>query len=79
MVAARLLGHGREGAAGATLQKPPAAIAYSEPEGDDGEASGVPRCRPGLEGVVSKRIDRRYLPGDRGVWVKCSALAAPSS
>ncbi|MBX9846633.1 MAG: non-homologous end-joining DNA ligase [Hyphomicrobium sp.] len=31
-------------------------------------------CRMGLEGVVSKRIDRPYAPGDRGLWVKSKCL-----
>ena len=31
-------------------------------------------CRLGLEGVISKRIDRAYAPGDRGLWVKSKCL-----
>ena len=31
-------------------------------------------CRLGLEGAVSKRIDRPYAPGDRGLWVKTKCL-----
>jgi bifunctional non-homologous end joining protein LigD len=27
-----------------------------------------------LEGVVSKRVDRAYAPGDRGLWVKSKCL-----
>jgi DNA ligase D-like protein (predicted ligase) len=31
-------------------------------------------CEMGVEGVVSKRADRAYAPGDRGVWVKSKCL-----
>lgn len=31
-------------------------------------------CRMALEGAVSKRIDRPYAPGDRGLWVKSKCL-----
>jgi len=31
-------------------------------------------CKLGLEGVVSKRADRPYTPGDRGIWVKSKCL-----
>ena len=56
------------------LQDPPAGIVYSEHEGGDGEAFRRAACQHGLEGVVSKRTDRPYLPGDRGAWVKSKCL-----
>jgi len=56
------------------LNKPPTGIMYSEHEGGDGEAFRRAACKHGLEGVVSKRTDRPYLPGDRGVWVKSKCL-----
>jgi ATP-dependent DNA ligase len=31
-------------------------------------------CQHGLEGIVSKRLDRPYLPGDRGAWIKTKCL-----
>jgi DNA ligase D-like protein (predicted ligase) len=31
-------------------------------------------CRLALEGAVSKRLDRPYAPGDRGLWVKSKCL-----
>ena len=31
-------------------------------------------CRLSLEGAVSKRLDRPYAPGDRGLWVKSKCL-----
>ena len=56
------------------LKRPPIGIAFSEHEGGDGEAFRRAACSHGLEGIVSKRTDRRYLPGDRGVWVKNKCL-----
>jgi bifunctional non-homologous end joining protein LigD len=56
------------------LQDPPAGVVYSEHEGGNGEAFRRAACQHGLEGVVSKRIDRPYLPGDRGPWVKSKCL-----
>jgi DNA ligase D-like protein (predicted ligase) len=58
----------------AALKDAPLGITYSEHEGGDGEAFRRAACRHGLEGIVSKRTDRRYLPGDRGVWVKSKCL-----
>jgi len=31
-------------------------------------------CRLGLEGAISKRVDRSYAPGDRGLWLKSKCL-----
>jgi bifunctional non-homologous end joining protein LigD len=31
-------------------------------------------CKLGLEGTVSKRLDKPYMPGNRGVWVKAKCL-----
>jgi DNA ligase D-like protein (predicted ligase) len=58
----------------ALLRKPPAGIAYSDHEGGDGEIFRGAACRHGLEGIVSKRIDRPHLPGDRVAWVKTKCL-----
>jgi ATP-dependent DNA ligase len=51
------------------LEKAPAGVSYSEHEGGDGEVFRKAACGHGLEGIVSKRTDRPYLPGDRGVWI----------
>jgi bifunctional non-homologous end joining protein LigD len=56
------------------LQDPPPGVVFSEHEGGDGEAFRRAACQQGLEGVVSKRTDRPYLPGDRGAWVKSKCL-----
>ena len=58
----------------AGVEGSPAGIVYSEHEGGDGEAFRRAACQHGLEGVVSKRTDRQYLPGDRGAWVKSKCL-----
>jgi ATP-dependent DNA ligase len=31
-------------------------------------------CQFGVEGVISKRIDRAYAPGNRGLWLKSKCL-----
>jgi ATP-dependent DNA ligase len=58
----------------ALLEKPPNGVAFSADESSDGEAFRRAACRHGLEGVVSKRVDRRYLPDDRSAWIKCKCL-----
>ena len=58
----------------ALLKTPPPGIVFSEHEGGDGPAFRRAACEHRLEGVVSKRIDRPYLPGDRGAWVKSKCL-----
>ena len=37
-------------------------------------AFGRAAYRHGLEGLVSKRLDRRYLPDDRSAWAKTKCL-----
>jgi DNA ligase D-like protein (predicted ligase) len=58
----------------ALLEKPPDGIAFSAHETCDGEAFRRAACRHGLEGVVSKRIDRRCLPADCSAWIKSKCL-----
>jgi DNA ligase D-like protein (predicted ligase) len=58
----------------ALLKDPPDGIAFSDHEGGDGEIFRQAACTHLLEGIVSKRIDRPYLPGDRGAWVKTKCL-----
>jgi bifunctional non-homologous end joining protein LigD len=31
-------------------------------------------CKAGVEGVISKRVDQPYLPGNRGLWFKSKCL-----
>jgi bifunctional non-homologous end joining protein LigD len=56
------------------LKKAPPGVSYSEHHEGDGEAFRAAACREGLEGVVSKRSEAPYAPGDRGVWVKSKCL-----
>jgi bifunctional non-homologous end joining protein LigD len=58
----------------ALLRRPPAGISYSEHAEEDGETFRRAACEHGLEGIVSKRVDLVYLPGDRGAWVKSKCL-----
>lgn len=49
-------------------------IHYSEHQEVDGRELFAAACRMGLEGIVSKRLDAPYRPGDRsGIWqkIKC--------
>ncbi|TAL81007.1 MAG: hypothetical protein EPN75_05550 [Beijerinckiaceae bacterium] len=56
------------------LESPPHGIAYSEHDSADGERLRKAACEHGLEGLVSKRIDQPYKPGERGTWVKSKCL-----
>jgi bifunctional non-homologous end joining protein LigD len=47
---------------------------YSEHVSSDGPSFREHACKFGLEGVISKRADRAYAPGDRGIWVKSKCL-----
>jgi bifunctional non-homologous end joining protein LigD len=49
-------------------------LRYSEHVTSDGPSFRGHACKFGLEGVISKRADRPYAPGDRGIWVKSKCL-----
>ena len=49
-------------------------LRYSEHVASDGPSFREHACKFGLEGVISKRADRPYAPGDRGIWVKSKCL-----
>ena len=49
-------------------------LRYSEHVTGDGPRFREHACKLGLEGVISKRADRPYAPGDRGIWVKSKCL-----
>ena len=63
-----------QGASGELLVKPPAGVMFNDHESGDGEAFRRAACKHGLEGIVSKRADRPYLPDDRGAWIKTKCL-----
>ena len=56
------------------LKSPPAGVVFNDHQTGDGEAFRRAACQHGLEGVVSKRADRPYLPDDRSAWVKTKCL-----
>jgi DNA ligase D-like protein (predicted ligase) len=47
-----------------------ASLQYSEHQIGHGPAFHAEACKLGLEGIVSKRVDSPYVPGNRGLWVK---------
>ena len=49
-------------------------LRYSEHVAGDGPRFRQHACQLGLEGVISKRADQPYVPGDRGIWVKSKCL-----
>ena len=49
-------------------------LRYSEHVAGDGPSFREHACKLGLEGAISKRADRPYAPGDRGIWVKSKCL-----
>ncbi len=49
-------------------------LRYSEHVAGDGLSFRAQACKLGLEGAISKRADRPYAPGDRGIWVKSKCL-----
>jgi bifunctional non-homologous end joining protein LigD len=56
------------------LKKEIHGVRYSEHVLGDGPRFRAHACKLGLEGVISKRADRSYAPGDRGIWVKSKCL-----
>ena len=52
----------------------PASLQFSEHVIGDGGQFHRHACKMALEGIVSKRIDRPYAPGDRGIWRKTKCL-----
>jgi bifunctional non-homologous end joining protein LigD len=51
-----------------------AGLRYSEHVVGDGPLFRAQACKLGLEGAISKRADRPYAPGDRGIWLKSKCL-----
>lgn len=49
-------------------------VRYSEHVVGGGPRFRQYACKLALEGVISKRIDRPYAPGNRGLWVKSKCL-----
>jgi DNA ligase D-like protein (predicted ligase) len=49
-------------------------LQYSDHQVGRGPAFYAEACKLGLEGIVSKRADAPYVPGNRGLWVKAKCL-----
>jgi len=56
------------------LKKEIDGVRYSDHVVGDGARFRAHACKLGLEGVISKRADRSYALGDRGIWVKSKCL-----
>lgn len=56
------------------LGKKPGRLLYSDHIESSGKAFFELACKRGLEGIVSKRRDKPYLPGRGGTWVKTKCL-----
>jgi bifunctional non-homologous end joining protein LigD len=65
---------GRKRRLAVVLKTSPPGVMFNDHETGDGEAFPRAACQHGLEGIVSKRADRPYLPDDRGAWVKTKCL-----
>ena len=58
----------------ALLDRGTDAIRYSDHQVGQGPAFHRHACALGLEGIVSKRLDAPYSPGQRGFWLKTKCL-----
>src|SRR5271154_5636237 len=58
----------------ALLDRREDAIRYSDHQVGQGPVVHRHACTLGLEGIVSKRLDAGYSPGQRGLWLKTKCL-----
>ncbi|HEY7386579.1 MAG TPA: non-homologous end-joining DNA ligase [Beijerinckiaceae bacterium] len=58
----------------ALLANAPPGLQYSEHHVVSGASFHRHACKLGIEGIVSKRLDCPYKPGDRGLWRKVKCL-----
>jgi bifunctional non-homologous end joining protein LigD len=56
------------------LTKAPAAIQYSDHHIGDGKRIFAAACKARAKGIVSKRIDAKYVPRNRGLWRKTKCV-----
>jgi DNA ligase D-like protein (predicted ligase) len=59
---------------GALLERAPAAVRYSDHHVGDAQRFLEAACAAKAEGIVSKRVDAAYAPGNRGLWQKSKCL-----
>jgi DNA ligase D-like protein (predicted ligase) len=58
----------------ALLANAPSPLHYSDHQIGHGRAFHDKACAMSLEGIVSKRADAAYAPGNRGLWLKVKCL-----
>jgi bifunctional non-homologous end joining protein LigD len=58
----------------ALLANAPSPLHYSDHQLGHGRAFHATACAMSLEGIVSKRADAAYAPGNRGLWLKVKCL-----
>ena len=58
----------------ALLANAPSSLHYSNHQLGHGRAFHAKACGMSLEGIVSKRADAAYAPGNRGLWLKVKCL-----
>jgi bifunctional non-homologous end joining protein LigD len=58
----------------ALLARPTRGLRFSDHVVGNGLRFHEEACRLGVEGVISKRIDRPYVPDNRGLWLKVKCL-----
>jgi len=58
----------------ALLSHASSALHYTDHQTGQGRAFFEKACAMSLEGIVSKRVDARYAPGNRGLWLKVKCL-----
>jgi bifunctional non-homologous end joining protein LigD len=64
----------RKGRLQALLKQASAPIQYSGHHIGDGKRILDAACRANAEGIISKRVDAPYVPGNRGLWRKSKCL-----
>src|SRR5262245_34455449 len=58
----------------ALFARPMGGLRYGDHVVGNGPRFREQACKMKLEGIISKRIDRAYAPGDRGLWLKVKCL-----
>jgi bifunctional non-homologous end joining protein LigD len=64
----------RKARLGALLSNAGASLHYADHQTGHGRAFYDGACAMALEGIVSKRADAAYAPGNRGLWLKVQCL-----
>jgi ATP-dependent DNA ligase len=64
----------RKGRLASLLSRAGSPLRYSDHQTGRGPAFYEKACALGVEGIVSKRADAAYMPGNRGLWLKVKCL-----